>query len=229
MPTVRALPAILLALAALILGGCGSSSSTTTSSSSGPAADTSTPVQPQQEKQPQVGQEPAAAAGQDNRHPAPEEPSDFAPPTHHDSGGGAKQFETGGGDNSIQEFGAEPSSEEFDEAAGTFHAFLDARAARAWAAACERLAPQVSESLVEGLGSTRGAGSSCAEILAGLTGAVPAATLREAAVADVGAFRVEGERGFIIFRGADGQPYFMPMARQGGRWKVAAIAPSPLL
>jgi hypothetical protein len=227
LPSFRALPAILFALA-LILGGCGSgSSSTSSSTASGPAADTST-APSQRQRQRQLGQQPAAAAGKDDRHPEARGPTDFAPPTHHDSGGGAKQFETDGGDNSIQEFGAETSSEEFSEAAATLHAFLDARAARAWAAACERLAPLFAESLVKELGPGRGAGSSCAEVLAGLTGPVPAATLREAAVADVGSFRVEGDRGFILFRDAEGQAYFMPMAREGGRWKVAAIAASPL-
>lgn len=146
-----------------------------------------------------------------------------------DSGGGSTQFERKGGDNSIQEYGSEASGSEFAEAAKVLHAYLDARAVGDWRAACERLASRMTEELVRQLGTGQGGkGTDCGEVLAGLTAAVPRAALRQAAVADVGALRVEGESGFLLFRGAQGEDFFIPMAREDGIWKVAAVAASPL-
>lgn len=163
------------------------------------------------------------------RSPAGPEPA-FQPRTHHDSGGGSQQFEAKGGDSSIQEYGNEPSRSEFEEAAAVLHEYLDARAAGAWRVACQKLAPAAATELVRQLGPATGeAKAGCAQILAGLTAGLPPSALREAAVADVGALRAEGNRGFLLFRGARGQNYFFPMVREWGHWRAAAIAASPLL
>lgn len=69
---------------------------------------------------------------------------------------------------------------------------------------------------------------SCAAVLAGLSAAVPAAARREGADAEAAALRGEGDRAFLLYQGPHGVDYFMPMAREDGAWKVAAIAPSPL-
>jgi hypothetical protein len=234
MPALRTLLAILLIALAWGLAGCGSDSSGTTSESSrNPGAgaangETSQQATKEPEARAQDRRKPTAREGK--KEAVPEEPAHFTPPSHQDSGGGAKQFVTKGGDNSIQEFGSEPSGSEFEAAAAAVHAYLDARAAGAWAAACEWLAPAVSRELVRQLGAGSGGKQpGCAEVLAGLSAGVPPAALREAAQADVGALRVEGDRGFVLFRGAQGDDYFIPMVREDGEWKVAAIAASPLL
>lgn len=153
----------------------------------------------------------------------------FAPRPHHDSGGGPRQFVQKGGDNSIQEFGSEAGSSDFAAATTALHAYLDARAAHAWAASCEYLVAGAAEQLAQlsAAGGGQGKQPSCAEVLAGLSAGVPDAALREAAQADAAALRTEGGRAFLIFKGAGGT-YFMPMAHEGGAWKVAAIAPSAL-
>ena len=153
----------------------------------------------------------------------------FQPRSHRDSGGGAAQFETKGGDNSIQESGSETSGGEFAQAAAALHDYLDARAAHAWAAACESLFAGVTEQLSQLTGAGgQGRKPGCAEALADLSAGIPDSALREAAVADAGSLRAEGDRGFLLFKGAHGAGYFVPMAREGGEWKVAAIAPSAL-
>lgn len=167
------------------------------------------------------------------RHPKAKEKAAqkaaFTPKPHHDSGGGSGQFRTKGGDNSIQEYGDEPSRAVFDEAAAVLHDFLDARAAGAWRSACQRLAGSVVTGLVQQLaGQANGGPGHCAEILAALSSGAPPAVLREAAQADVGALRVKGESGFLLFRGAHGESFLMPMRREGGHWKVAAVAASSL-
>ncbi|HET9152753.1 MAG TPA: hypothetical protein VFN85_01395 [Solirubrobacterales bacterium] len=152
----------------------------------------------------------------------------FKPQPHHDSGGGSGQFEAKGGDNSIEEFGEETSGSEFEEAAAALHDYLDARAQRAWAAACRYLAAGVTKELIAQLAQGRGSPApTCAGLLAGFSTGLPQAVLREAAVADVGSLRVEGDRGFLLYHGAGRAPYFISMAREEGHWKVAAIGPSP--
>jgi len=227
--------ALLAVLLAAGLAACGSASSSSTTNAAPRARGSGGAVvgevaEPQQadkgQKSAADGQENAAAAGGAEAE-APPEP-DFTPRRHHDSGGGVKQYETKGGDNSIQEYGEETSGADFDAAARVLHEYLDARAARAWGAACERLSATSVEELTQQLGAAAGGRQpSCAAVLAALTSPLPPSVLREAAEADVGAVRVEGERAFVLFHGPHGA-YFMPMADEDGDWKVAAIAASPL-
>jgi hypothetical protein len=180
------------------------------------------------------GAEPGAAGGGGSRQGGvPGDTSDsFTARAHDDSGGGSAQLRTKGGDNSIQDFGSEASASEFEGAAATLHAYLDARAARAWRAACGQMASGLTVSLAElgGSGSGEGEGTapSCPEVLASLTIGLGRTALREGAVADAVSLRVEGERGYLLFHGARKIDYFMPMAREDGTWKVAAVGPSPL-
>jgi hypothetical protein len=221
---------LILLLALLTAAGCGSRDSSTGSDAdattpahttptapqhgSAPDAEGTSKARKQQTEKPQRGQVPTGA-------------KDFHPPAHDDSGGGSQQFEAKGGDNSIQEFGSESSGDEFAEAAAALHGYLDARAAGSWAAACDYIAPGFAKSVSSLAQGSEEVG--CPKLLAQLSAGVPAAALREAAIADVGSLRAEGDSGFVIFTGRGGETYFMPMSHQGGRWRVAALAPSALL
>ena len=154
----------------------------------------------------------------------------FHPKPHHDSGGGAAQFEVKGGDNSVQEFGAEASEAELEQAATALHGFLDARAERNWATACGYLSKATAQSFSQlGAGGSGSGAKGCAANLAALTGKTPTSTLREAAVADVGSLRTEGEQAFLIYRGAPkGTIYAIPIAKEGAAWKVASLSGVPL-
>jgi hypothetical protein len=146
-----------------------------------------------------------------------------------DSGGGVEQFVTPGGDNSVQEFGSEADEGELRDAAAVLHAFLDARAAGDWPETCSHLAVEVLESFKRfATESPELRGSECPELLAGASGPATEDARREAAVADVGAMRVEGDRGYVLYHGAGKTPYAIPMSREGGEWKVAAFAGVPL-
>lgn len=174
------------------------------------------------------GPEPSGRnGGPGDRRQRPFLPSDtsarFTPESHSDSGGGSEQFRTPGGDNSVQEFGSE--SEDFEQAAAALHDFFDARAQRAWAVACESLAAGVVETLAE-IAGDRG---SCAAGLAVSTTPAAIRELRtEAQIADVGSVRTGGDRGFAIYEGQAGITYTIPLAREGGEWKLAALAGFPL-
>jgi len=156
--------------------------------------------------------------------------SAFVPKHHSDSGGGSQQYRVKGGDNSVQEFGKEAAPSEFDEAAIALHNFLDARAEGNWSAACKYMSKGIVEGfekLAERAESIKG--TSCAKILEKLTNpAAKQALKEEAAKADVGSLRVEGDRSFLVYTGTEGTILAMPMANEKGAWKVSSLAGTPL-
>lgn len=156
--------------------------------------------------------------------------SDFTPKQHNDSGGGSQQFRTKGGDNSVQEFGEEAGEADFEAAAVALHNFLDARAEGNWAAACEHMSKGVVESFEKLAAQAKQIDdTSCAGILEKLTNPAAKQSMKaEAAEADVGSLRVEGDRSFVIYTGIDGTVLAMPMANEGGDWKVSSLAGTPL-
>jgi hypothetical protein len=146
----------------------------------------------------------------------------------HVSGGGSSQFRVKGGDNSVQDFGEESSESELEEAAAALHDFFVARAEEDWRTACARLSKTVAGQL-EQLGSrTKSGNESCPAALAALTPSLPPSVQRESTVVDAGSLRVDGERGFLIYRGAKETVYAINMTHEGGRWKVGSVAPVPL-
>jgi hypothetical protein len=156
--------------------------------------------------------------------------SEFAPKHHEDSGGGSKQFRVKGGDNSIQEFGGEGNSSEFEAAAAVFHDFLDARADGDWAAACGYMSKRVIESFNEMTSQSNPSKKlGCAKILEVLINPAAKQLMKtEAAKADVGSLRTEGEHGFLLYTTPGSGAQAMPMENEGGTWKVASIAGTPL-
>lgn len=148
---------------------------------------------------------------------------------HNDRGGGSAQFRVKGGDNSIQEFGEEGDEEEFDEAAAAVHGFLDARVRGDWKAACSYLAADVAESIKQLTGNSKELqGADCAGILEAISEGAPQEAFRAAAVADVGSLRIEDGRAFVLYYGAQGATYAIPMKQEDGRWKVASLAGTPI-
>ena len=144
-------------------------------------------------------------------------------------GGGARTveepFRTPGGDNSILEAGRAASPAELAQAAAVLHAFLGARAAGDWQRVCLQMTPALARSIgpLLKLGP-----ADCAKALARLSTGVPERTLRAGARVRVGALRVMGRRGFLLFHGPAGEALYIPVGRDGGGWKIAAIAPSAL-
>lgn len=159
------------------------------------------------------------------------EPSgEFEPKQYDDSGGGAGQFESEGGDNSIPEFGREASGSEFEQAATALHNFLDARAVGDWGAACGFMAKSVVEGLEKlAAQSQQVKAKGCAAILRKLsTSAAAELTRPEANSADVGSVRVKGKTGFVIYRDDEGNALAIAIAKDGGTWKIAGLAGTPV-
>ncbi len=161
--------------------------------------------------------------------PAPQPPA--APrSTHHDSGGGAAQFRHGEGDNSIQEFGVEANASQREAAAAVLHTYLDARVAHRWDEACFYMAASLVatiEQFAARYGKRKGV-ESCPEVLAVLGPGSGQRALEETAQADVGSLRIDGDHGFLLYRGAGGVAYAMRVVEEGGAWKVSSLDGSPV-
>lgn len=148
---------------------------------------------------------------------------------HQDSGGGSAQFKVKGGDNSVQEFGSEADAAEFDQAAEAVHGFFDARVRGDWEATCSYLAADVAESLQQLSGKSKELeDGGCPETLEAISEGVPQSAFKEAAKADIGSLRVEGDQAFVIYVGANQMVLAMPMKDEDGAWKVASLAGTPL-
>lgn len=237
-----------LALAAGLLAGCGGDDDTTSAeTAAGGAAGQSAGKQAKKGS----GQGAAAQAGSGGKAAAKKGSggngesgggssangggSDSAAPTTRQPlpNEGSKTITPGvptakGGDNSIQEFGVEGESDQRVEAATTAKAYLDARAAGRWSAACAYLAGPVRKQIEAFAGAGSGSGA-CPEAMRTLTEGVSKGILRVAAEIEVLSMRAEGSRAFLIYRDGNGVPSQIPMSREGDKWKVAAIAGSPLV
>lgn len=229
---VAALVALLLATGLAACGGGGSSSSTA-AEAGGQAQSESGPGNAAKQGQAKSDNEGKSGGSGEEKQSggSGSSASDFAPKHHHDSGGGSEQFRVKGGDNSVQEFGSEADTSERDAAAAALHNFLDARAEGNSAAACNYMSKSTIksfESLAVQL-KKESEPPGCAEILEQLTNPAAKQSMQaEAARANVGSLRIEGERSFIIYTGVDGTVLAMPMVNEEGAWKVAGIAGTPL-
>lgn len=223
---------VALAAVALLVGAfsaCGSSGSDTSSGSTSTSSTTAeggggTGNETARQKEPaSSGEEKrqGSEAGGQSHEAAPIAPL-------HVSGGGSSQFRVKGGDNSVQEFGEESSESELEEAATALHDFFVARAEEDWHSACARLSKTVVEEL-EQFGSHSKAGNeSCPATLAALTPTLPPAVKHASTIVVAASLRREGERGFLIYRGAEETTYAIVMAHEGSGWKVGSLAPVPL-
>lgn len=135
-----------------------------------------------------------------------------------------------GSDNSIQTFGLEASGSERARATAIARAYLGARASKRWVVACSYLAGPLKgqlEALLPRAPSAKAKG--CAAAIEAISTGVPASVLRKGATVHVLSLRVKGPRAFLIYRGGGGgTPLALPMAREGGAWKVGALAANPL-
>ena len=226
---VVALAVLLIAVGLAACGGGDSSSSTTTAASQEqtegkPSQDTSK----QNSDKSDEGKSGSDGEGQSGS--SGPSASEFTPKPHNDSGGGSASYKTKGGDNSVQEFGEEAGSSEFHAAAAALHNFLDARAEGNWAATCEYVSKTITESLEKLASQAKQLkDKSCAALLAALTNPAAMAALKtEAEQANVRSLRTEGEQAFVLYTGPHGAILAMPMANEGGDWKVSSLGGTPL-
>jgi len=214
-------------LSVAALAACGGSDSSPGSSSTGDSTETS--PQNSGEGTGENGGKPSAKpAGQDTEEGGSGSAASVPTSPLRVSGGGSAQFQVKGGDNSIQEFGEESDEGELEEAATALHDFYVARVRSEWRRACANLAGMVVGQLEQLAAQAKSGDKGCAATLAALTPSLPPSVARESTIVDAGSLRVEGDRGFLIYRGAEGTVYAVNMALEDGSWKVGALAGVPL-
>ncbi len=224
-----ALVATILATGSLV--ACGGSGSDTTSSASSAATTATQPVSKQPGTEPgSNGSGGGTSQGNSEKNGDSGGSSASVETTPLKvSGGGSDQYRVKGGDNSIQDFGEESDESALEEAATSLHDFYVARAEEEWPTACSHLAKTVAQQLQQlASRSSELSGAGCAGILAALTPPLPPKVQKESTTVDAGSLRTEGERAFLIYRGAEGTTYAISMAQEDGAWKVGALAATPL-
>lgn len=198
-------------LAAVLLAGCGGGSG---SSSSGPNASVSVTA-------------PASASATSTESPSP------PPAVSHKVAQAQPQFgpasavpHVKGGDNSIQDFGQEASQADRAAAARSLTAYLTAISRGDAKTACALLASSATQQVQQSGSSAAGTG--CPALVGRIAASMPAQLKGQLRGARVLSVRVSGDHGFIIFDGVGPKVSNMPLVKEGGQWKVAAVGPIPL-
>jgi hypothetical protein len=141
--------------------------------------------------------------------------------------GGSAEFRTPGGDNSIQSFGEEADAGEIDAATAVLGDYLRARSKGDLAGQCASLAHSTLAPLEELASRSPQFGKGgCTAILATLSVGAPNSTPDNTMSAGIASLRVEGDRAFALYHGPKGVDYFVPMVKEGGKWKVGALEPT---
>jgi hypothetical protein len=140
------------------------------------------------------------------------------------SGGGSDSYRIPGHHARVPLFGEEAVETQLKQAAEAEHGYLIARAERDWPKACS----YISHAFVQALAtrSKKLTGKNCAAMLAAVAVPGPAGSSYEATEVEAESLRSKGKRGFLLYRAATA-PYFTPMIKEGGAWKVAAPNPTP--
>ena len=136
-------------------------------------------------------------------------------------------FKVPGGDNGIQEFGKEVAGSDLRQANEAVSALFRAVRSGHWNEVCSKYLSRQNVEAFKGIAemSSHIKGAPCPAVLGSLNsnGEKPTAPRN-----GLGAIRIEGDRGFGLYRGTDGKGYAIPMKKEDGRWKLNAPRPTPL-
>jgi hypothetical protein len=141
---------------------------------------------------------------------------------------GGAGFKAPGGDNGIQEFGKEVAGPDLRQANEAVAVLFRAVKSGDWSEVCDQYLSRQNVKAFKKIAAQASPhikGATCPDVLARLnsTGEKPAAPEQ-----GVAAIRIEGSRGFALYRGTDGKGYAVSMTREDGRWKLNALRPTPL-
>lgn len=140
---------------------------------------------------------------------------------------GSDQFR-GQTSSHLLDFGEEGSEEELEEGTAAVEGFLNAEAEEDWPRVCAELSHSMLSKIEHlAISGTELEDRSCASFLEAFA-RIPAKELRESKVVDTGSLRHQGQRGFLIYYGADDVVYAISLSREDDTWKVASLSPDRL-
>ena len=115
---------------------------------------------------------------------------------------------------------------ELREAAEAVHTFYVTRARDEWSATCARVAQALLEKL-EGL-AAQSERKGCTDLLESFTTPMSNEEWREVTVMDAESLNGGGTQASLVYQGAGGVTYSMPLREEGGEWKVESLAATSL-
>lgn len=131
-------------------------------------------------------------------------------------------------DSALLDFGEEGSEAELEEGAEAVEAFFDSRAAEDWSRTCAQLSRAVLAKIEHlAVSATDLDDKSCPSFLGSFT-RLTAKEREDSTAVDAGSLRHQGQRGFLIYDGAEDIVYAMPLSREGDAWKVDSLSPKRL-
>ncbi|HZO07239.1 MAG TPA: hypothetical protein VFB52_12700, partial [Solirubrobacterales bacterium] len=122
----------------------------------------------------------------------------------------------------VQRFGVEASAAERQEAAEAVGSFIEGSAEKRWQPVCQSLSKAIRGSFEEAA-VAQGDDGGCPQVLGQIAARTPTYMPEDNMARAVGSLRVEGNTGYALYRGTDGLDYAIPVDREGGHWKVAAM------
>lgn len=227
MPELKRFVASLFAVVVLALGvvACGDDEDGGESGSSATGAAQTAPSPPQSKTA-----KDAARKGSGGKASKDSPSSSRSSSAGSGGGGGSKPSGKVYGDGSIERFGAGASDEDGSAAIDVAKAYYAARAAGDWKAACELMSSGIKQQLAQTFAQNpKLKAKGCPAVLTGLAGGVPEQVRKQEAEAiEFTEIRVKDDGAYAIFESKAIPHGFLPMAREDGEWKVAAIAGSSL-
>jgi len=126
----------------------------------------------------------------------------------------------------IAEFGEEATPEDAGAATDAVRGYLIAQSNRDWETACQNLSRQAQEGLRQSAPDPQLAKQGCSAILAEVFPSLGVSEQAAAAPKRITSVRVEGDQGYVLYRIEGNRPLYMPVTKEGGTWKVVALAGS---
>jgi hypothetical protein len=139
------------------------------------------------------------------------------------SSDGSDQFR-GQTKSPLLDFGEEGSESELEEAEETLSEYLAVHSKEDWKATCDLLSKPMLDKIEHlAISSTGLEDKSCPAFLESFV-VLSAPEKREGAAIENGSLRRQGDKGYLIYYGSGEVVYAMPMDRQDGNWRVAALS-----
>jgi hypothetical protein len=219
---LRAIAILVAASVAVVLAACGSDSSSTTDATSTGRAAPSPPT--------------ATGAPETTTGPEDRPPRVQAPRSGHGEGDGASQPGSEGGsngagggpeykpDDSLQTFGDEVHGRARAEVSRAVLALFRSLAKPDYPRICARIAEANREQILQYARLKRLPQQGCAAVLA-MFMSPPNAVIRRSPRSKITHVRVNGDESIVFFRPPGGKVSYIPMVREGGRWKSVTLVP----
>jgi hypothetical protein len=129
-----------------------------------------------------------------------------------------------GSSASVASFGRQATGTERAGASKSLQEFFGAWVAGDSAKACSLMSASTKQNLAVFASQFKG----CTAQVNALRAAMPAKTLARFRGVQVTGMRIDGNRGFLLYRDAQGTSSAFPVIREGAAWRVGAIAGSPV-